>query len=228
MGSPNGSLPDLEGTGYRASTMEEKINEMFVQIAKLPLLMQGISRFESCVQTLSHSVASYDSKITNIEQMVSSLAARVTTLETNATNVSSGSGSARSWNMLGQSTGSTATGSLGSHSPGHPMTIGIQDADLIHPQALRMNMRDVPSYHGSVASNTTKGLRSGSTIFWKNPTCQPTTDLLQFIVQQVPRRSGLYLNREPNVKTSLFDIRMMVFLMTINSPFCVTTTITVR
>ena len=24
MGSPNGSLPDLEGTGYRASTIEEK------------------------------------------------------------------------------------------------------------------------------------------------------------------------------------------------------------
>ena len=118
MGSPNGSLPDLEGTGYRASTMEEKINEMFVQIAKLPLLMQSISRFENCVQTLSHSVASYDAKITNIEQMVSSLAARVTTLETNATTVSSGSSSARSWNMLGQSTGSTATGSLGSHGPG--------------------------------------------------------------------------------------------------------------
>ena len=33
MGSPNGSLPDLEGTGDRASTME-KINEMFVQVAK--------------------------------------------------------------------------------------------------------------------------------------------------------------------------------------------------
>ena len=69
---------------------------MFVQIAKLPLLMQSVSRFEHCVQTLSLTVASYDAKITNIEQMVSSLAARVTTLETNATSVSSGSGSARS------------------------------------------------------------------------------------------------------------------------------------
>ena len=118
MGSPNGSLPDLEGTGYRASTMEEKINEMFVQIAKLPLLMQSVSRFENCVQTLSHSVASYDAKITNIEKMSSSLAARVTTLETNATTVSSGSGSARSWNILGHSGGSTATESLGYHGPG--------------------------------------------------------------------------------------------------------------
>ena len=55
MGSPNGSLPDFEGTGYRASTMEEKINEMFVQIAKLPLLMQSVSRFGNCVQTLSQT-----------------------------------------------------------------------------------------------------------------------------------------------------------------------------
>ena len=29
------------GTGFRARTMEEKINEMFVQIAKLPLLRKN-------------------------------------------------------------------------------------------------------------------------------------------------------------------------------------------
>ena len=118
MGSPNGSLPDIEGTGYRASTMEEKINEMFVQVAKLPLLIQSVSRFENCVQTHSQTVASYGAKITNIEQMVSSLVARVTILEMNATSVSSGSGSARSGNILGHSDGSIATGSLGSHVPG--------------------------------------------------------------------------------------------------------------
>ena len=50
IGSPNGSLPDLDGTGFRASTMEEKINEMFVQIVKVPLPMQSISRFENCLQ----------------------------------------------------------------------------------------------------------------------------------------------------------------------------------
>ena len=55
IGSPHGSLRDLEGTGYRASTMEEKINEMFIQIAKLPVLMQSKSRFENLVQTLSHA-----------------------------------------------------------------------------------------------------------------------------------------------------------------------------
>ena len=116
--SPNGSLPDLEGTGYRACTMEEKINEMFIQIAKLPLFMQSISRFESCVQTLHQTMASYDAKITNSEQIVSSLPALVTMLETNATSVSSGSGSASSWNLLGHSDGSTATGSLGPHGQG--------------------------------------------------------------------------------------------------------------
>ena len=56
--------------------------------------------------------------LTNIEQMVNSLAVRVTALETNATSVSSGSSSKRSWNILGHSDGSTATGSLGSHDPG--------------------------------------------------------------------------------------------------------------
>ena len=117
MGSPNGSLPDLEGTGCRASTMEEKINEMFLHIAKLPLLIQNVSRFENCVQTLSQTVASYDAKIANIEQMVSSLAALFTASETNTTTVSSGSGSARSWNILGHSDGSTATGSPRSHGP---------------------------------------------------------------------------------------------------------------
>ena len=65
MGSPNGSLPDLERTGYRASTVEEKI----IQISQLPLLMQSVSRFENCVQTLSQTVPSYDAKITNIEQI---------------------------------------------------------------------------------------------------------------------------------------------------------------
>ena len=48
-GSPNGSLPDLEGTGYRARTMEEKINEIYLQ---LPLFIQNAARIENCVQTL--------------------------------------------------------------------------------------------------------------------------------------------------------------------------------
>ena len=69
---------------------------------KIAASLAEFSRMENCVQTLSQTVASHDAKITNIEQICSSLAARVTALETNATSVSSGSGSATSWNMLGQ------------------------------------------------------------------------------------------------------------------------------
>ena len=118
IGSPSGSLPDFEGTGIRPSAMEWKIKGMFVQVAKLPLRTQSVSRFEICVQTLAQTVASYDAKITNMERIVSSLAARASTLQTNAASDSSGSGSASSWNLLGHSDGSTATGSLGSHGPG--------------------------------------------------------------------------------------------------------------
>ena len=211
LGSLDGSLPDLEGTGYRASTMEEKINEMFVQVAKLPLLIQSVSRFENCVQTLSQTVASYDAKITNIEQMVRSLAAGVATLETNATSVSSGSGSARSWNILGRSDGSTAIGSLGSHGPG--------SSDDNRNTRRRLDTFSSPEDEQArsailiqfLTNNITKGLQSGSIIFGKNPICQHSTNLSEFIAKQVLCRSGLYLKHEPNVKTLLLDIKMMVF-----------------
>ena len=224
MGSPNGSLPDLEGTGYRASTMEEKINELFVQVAKLPLLIQSASRFENCVQTFSQTVASYDAKITNIEQMVSSLAARVTTLETNATSVSSGSRSARSWNILGHCDGSTATGSLGSHRPGSSddnrntrrgLDTFSSPEDEQSRSAVLLRFPFGP-YH------TTKVLQSGSIIFGKNPICQHTTSLSEFIVKQVLCRSGLYLKHEPNVKTLLLDIKDDGIPYAIDSPFCCT------
>ena len=44
MGSPNDSLPDLEGTGFRASTMEEKLNEIYLQ---LPLFIQNAAKIAS-------------------------------------------------------------------------------------------------------------------------------------------------------------------------------------
>ena len=74
-------------------------------------------------------------------------------------------------------------------------------------------MREVPSCYGSFANNTTKGLRSGSIISMKSPTCQPTVDLIQFIAKQGPCQLGLFLNLEANVKTLLLDIKMMVFPM---------------
>ena len=111
----------------------------------------------------------------------------------------------------------------------HLMTTGIQDADLILPQALLMNMREVPSYYDSRANNTTKELQSGSMFSVKKPTCLPTIGLLQLIVKQVPRRSGMYLNLEPNVKILFSDIKDNDIPYEIDNPFCnAKTTITVR
>ena len=67
---------------------------------------------------LSQTVAAQTTKITGIEKLVGSLVARVTSLDTGAAAGSSGPDSARSWNILGHSDGSTATGSLRSHGPG--------------------------------------------------------------------------------------------------------------
>ena len=103
----------------------------------------------------------------------------------------------------------------------HPMTRGTRDADLLFPQTLMMSKCEVPSYYGSHANKMTQGLRSGSIIFVKNPTCQPTVDLLRFIVQEVPCRSGLYLIHEANVKTLLLNIKMLVFLVRLTVPFAV-------
>ena len=212
MGSPNGSILDLDGTGFRACTMEEKINEIFTQIAKLPLLMQRKSRFENCVQTLSQTVVSYDAKITNIEQIVSSLAARVAALETNATSVSSGSGSGSSWNVLGHGGGSTATGFLGSHGQGWSDD-SKNGVDLTLSQALKMSMHGVPSYYGSHVNNTTLGLRIGSTTCGKNQTFQPIKNPSEFIAKQVPCQPALYLKHVPSVRTLWPDIKKMVFPM---------------
>ena len=104
---------------------------------------------------------------------------------------------------------------------GHLVTPGTRDSDMMFLETLMMNMREVPSCYGSHANNTTKVLRSGSIIFVKNSTCQPTIDLLRFIVMQIPCRSGLYLKHEPNVKTLLLDIKMMVFPVRLTVLFAV-------
>ena len=99
----------------RPSTMEEKITVMYLQ---QPLFLHNASRIANCVLTLSQTVSALTTKIKSVEQIVGSLAARVATLETSPASASSGSGSARSWNLLGQTDGSPATRSLGSHGPG--------------------------------------------------------------------------------------------------------------
>ena len=173
------SLPDLEGPGFRASTMEEKINDIYIQ---LPLFMQNAAWTENCVQTLAQTVATQTAKIANVEQIVGSLVARVTSLETNAASGSSSPDSTRSWNVLGHSGSSDDTRNTRRRLDTFSSLEDEQPRD-------------------SLANNTTKGLQSGSIIFGKNPKCQHTTNLSEFIAKQVPCQSGLFLKHEPNVKT---------------------------
>ena len=91
----------------------------FEALASIPMLVQGFCRFDNSILSLTQSVASITNIILNIEQSVDGLEARDAALKAGAASVfSSGPGSARSWNVLGHSDGSTATGSLGSHGPG--------------------------------------------------------------------------------------------------------------
>ena len=90
-------------------------------------------------------------------------------------------------------------GPLGPVAQGHLMTAEIQGLDLILSLFPKMNKHEVPSYYGSRANKTTKGLRSGSIIFWKNPICQRTISLSDFIAKQVLRRAGLYLKTQLTV-----------------------------
>ena len=103
----------------------------------------------------------------------------------------------------------TAPQPLGLSGPmaqGHLMTIEIQDEDSTRSQAPKMNKHGVPFHYDSHVSNTTLELRIGSTIFGKSI----QQHLSEFIAKQVPCRSGLFLKHEPNVKTLLLDIKMMV------------------
>ena len=166
------------------------------------------SRFENCVQTLSQTVASYDAKITNIEQMVNSLATRVTTLETNLASASSGSGSASSWNFLGQKVMAPLPLDLSG-----PKTTETQDADLILFQAQVTNMHEVPSYFNFYVNNTTLELLIGSITSGQRPTYLSTTNLSGFIAKRVVYPPDSYSRRELNVKTSWPGTRMMVSVM---------------
>ena len=112
------------GTSRSALTVELQrrsswyFDSCFLQSTMCPIFLQNASRIENCVQTITQTVAAQTTEITKIEQIVERLLARVTILETGAASGSGGPDSARSWNVLGQSDGSTATGFLGSHGPG--------------------------------------------------------------------------------------------------------------
>ena len=182
-GSPNGSAPDLERTSIRRSTMEDKINKIYLP---LPLLLQNVSRIENCVESLSQIVSVLTTKITSAEQIVGSLAVRVANLETGAASGSSAPDSARSWNVLGHGESSTATRSLGSHGPGSSDDNRTQDAGLILSQALMMNVHEVPYSCIFRVNKSTSECLFGSMSSAQRPTHLPSTSQQEFIAKHDP------------------------------------------
>ena len=84
----------------------------------------------------------------------------------------------------------------------HPMTTGIQDVDLIPSLVVKMNKHEVPSYYGSLANNTTKGITKWINNLWgRIQHCQHTRNLSEFIAKQVLCRPDSYSKQEPNVRS---------------------------
>ena len=59
----------LERTGSRSSTGEDKMNEMSLQLAQMPLLLQSGSRIENYIQTVSQSMVIEPDIVTNWDDM---------------------------------------------------------------------------------------------------------------------------------------------------------------
>ena len=216
VGSPHDSGHDLDGMGTRSgNTMDEKLGALLskfvhfeTQIAQIPALTTWMSRMDShitktlgefCDQTyrdgteFQHPHRSYV-QVRDICCLCIKCFpfGKIPGLQSNKL---------------------TAPQPQGPMAQGHLMTTETHDEGLILPQAQKMNNHEVPSYFDSLANNTSKQLRSGSIPFGKSLICWHVTNLLGFIAKQVPCQSGLFLKHEANVKTLLFDIRMMVFLM---------------
>ena len=227
MGSPNGSLPDLEGPGFRASTMEEKINEIYLQ---LPLFMHNAARIEKCVQTVAQTVAAQTTKTTNIEQIVGSLVARVTSLEQNAASGSSSPDSARSWNAyLDIVTAPQPLGPSGPMAQGRLMTVEIRGVGLIRSPVPKMNQHEVPFYWGSRVNSTTLELRTGSIIFWETSNIPAHKKPVRIHCKAGSVSARLVF--ETRAKCQDFFVRYKDdgIPYAINSPFCCAkTTFTVR
>ena len=169
------ALPDLDGVGGRpTSTMEEKFEAMLTRrlaqfevhfaaaLASIPMLVQGFSRFENNIMSLTQSVASVTNNISNIEQAVGGLAARAAAWRPVRPLAFAAPTRQDLRTYSDMVTAPQPLGLSGPMAQGHLMTIGIRDVDLIYFQALKTNMHRVPSHYGSHVNNTTLGLRIGS------------------------------------------------------------------
>ena len=212
MGSPHGSLPDLDGVGGLTRTIKIflQFDVQFAALASIPMLVQGFTRIEKTILSLTQSVNSITNNISNIEQAVDGLAARVAALEAGAASASSGSYSAKSWNLLGQSDASRATGSLGSQGPGSSddsrntrrRIDTFSSSEDEHARSAVLLRFPCEQYH--------TGITNWINNLWENPTCQPIIEPSAFIAKQVPCRSYSCSKQEPSVRTLWPDIKMIV------------------
>ena len=156
------------------------------------------------------SFAVLEQNVSIFTENVNSLTARICKIETNATSVSSGSDSARSWNMLGQSNGSTATGSLGSHAPG--------SSDDNRNTRRRLDTFTSPEDEQARSVVLLRfpceqyhiGITNWIDNLWENQTFQSVISPSEFIAKQVPCRPDSFSKQEPNVRTLWPDVKMMV------------------
>ena len=136
-------------------------------------------------------------KITSVEQIVGSLAARVAALETGAASASSVSGSARSWTLLGQTDGSTASGSRGPGSSDdnrntrrRPDTFSRPEDEIVRSAVLLQfpcaqihagvstwlakfwATTNIPSFNGPIRFHCKTGSHSARLVFETKTKCQ--------------------------------------------------------
>ena len=102
----------------------------------------------------------------------------------------------------------------------HLMTTGRQDADLILPQAVLMNMREVPSYYDSRANNTTKGKQSGSMLSVKKANMPADKRLVTIHCKAGSTSVRLVFESRAKCQDFLLsDIKIMASLMRLTVPF---------
>ena len=199
---PRGSGPDLDGMGHRS------IDAQFKELRDILLpLARVFADFYNHVKTLSEAVgmvtselpaltrpsmpsakmapfATLEQNVSTLTENVNSPTARICKIETNATSVSSGSDSEISWNILGHSNSSAATGSLGSHGQGSSDDSGntrrrldtFSSSQDEHARSAVLLRFPCERYHNGVAIWINN--------LWETPTCKPT-NLSEYIAKKV-------------------------------------------
>ena len=139
--------------------------------AQISKITSRITSVEQTVDAFSAKMALFaamEQNVSNLTENVNSLTARMCKIETNATSVSSGSDSARSWNILGRSKGSTATGSpLGPMAQGHLMTVEIRGVLEGTPSPVQSD--NAVNIHPSRADTYVSNAVSPSCRTWTSP-----------------------------------------------------------